>query len=107
MSRFYTPWKRDIGLKWVNYAVAKYWKLAFKKTLVEFTLTHQKNIKSIFDYFISWLTLILLQIYIYSLWNAYVTWQEHTVKCTAQISTQNTAQSFGQFGQTVECSFTS
>ena len=30
-----------------------------------------------------------------SLWNAYVTWQEHTVNCTVQISTQNTAQSFG------------
>ena len=27
-------------------------------------------------------------------------------KCTAQISTQNTAQSFGQFHQMVECSFT-
>ena len=38
--------------------------------------------------------------------NAYVTWQEHTVKCTVQISTQNTAQSFGQFGQMVECSLT-
>ena len=25
------------------------------------------------------------------------TWQEHTVKCTAQISTHNLAQSFGQF----------
>ena len=31
--------------------------------------------------------------------------QEHTVKCTVQISTQNTVQSFGQFGQMVECSF--
>ena len=29
-----------------------------------------------------------------SLWNAYVTWQEHTLKCTIQISTHNTAQSF-------------
>ena len=26
-------------------------------------------------------------------------------ECTVQISTQNTAQSFGQFGQMVECSF--
>ena len=37
-----------------------------------------------------------------------MTWQEHTVKCTVQISTQNTAQlfgQFGQFGQIVECSF--
>ena len=42
----------------------------------------------------------------YSLWNTYVTWQEHTVKCTVQIRTHNSAQSFGQFGQTVECSFT-
>ena len=41
-----------------------------------------------------------------SLWNAYVTWQEHTVKCTVQISTQSTAQSFSQFGQMVECLFT-
>ena len=32
-----------------------------------------------------------------SLWSTYVTWQEHTVKCTVEISTQNTAQSFGQF----------
>ena len=40
-----------------------------------------------------------------SLWNTYMTWQEHTAKCTVQISTQNTAQSFGQFGQMVECSF--
>ena len=31
--------------------------------------------------------------------------QEHTVKSTLQISTQNTARSFGQFGQMVECSF--
>ena len=29
--------------------------------------------------------------------NAYMTWQEHTVKCTVQISTQNRAQSFGHF----------
>ena len=29
----------------------------------------------------------------------------HTVKCTVQISTQNAEQSFGQFGQMVECSF--
>ena len=42
----------------------------------------------------------------HSLWNAYVTWQEHTVKCTVQVSTQNTAQSFGRFGQMVECLFT-
>ena len=33
-----------------------------------------------------------------SLWNAYVTWQECTVKCTVHISTHNTAQSFDQFG---------
>ena len=32
-------------------------------------------------------------------------WHEHTVKCTVQISTQNTAQSFDQFGQMFECSF--
>ena len=41
-----------------------------------------------------------------SLLNAYVTWQEHIVKCTVQISTHNSARSFGQFGQMVECSFT-
>ena len=34
-----------------------------------------------------------------------MTWQKHSVKCTVQISTQNTAQSFGQFDQMVECSF--
>ena len=34
-----------------------------------------------------------------SLWNAYVTWQEHTAKCIVQISTQNNAELFGQFGQ--------
>ena len=28
-----------------------------------------------------------------SLWNGYVIWQEHTVKCTVQRSTQNTVQS--------------
>ena len=33
-----------------------------------------------------------------SLWKVYVTWQEHTVKCTIQISTHNTAQSFDQIG---------
>ena len=32
-----------------------------------------------------------------SLWNAYMTWQEHTVKYTIHISTQNIAQSFGLF----------
>ena len=37
-----------------------------------------------------------------SLWNAYVTWREHTVICTAQVSTQNRAESFGQFGQMAE-----
>ena len=36
---------------------------------------------------------------------SFTTWQEHTVKCTVQISTQNAAQSLGQFGQMVECSF--
>ena len=41
-----------------------------------------------------------------SLWYAYVTWQERTVKCTVQISAQNTAQSFDQCGQMVERSFT-
>ena len=30
---------------------------------------------------------------------------QEKVKCTVQISTQNTARSFGQFGQIVECSF--
>ena len=33
-----------------------------------------------------------------SLGNASVTWQEHTVKWTMQVSTQNRVQSFGQFG---------
>ena len=37
--------------------------------------------------------------------NAYLIWQEHTFKCTVQISTRNTPQSFGQFTQMVECSF--
>ena len=37
--------------------------------------------------------------------NAYLIWQEHTFKCTVQISTRNTPQSFGQFPQMVECSF--
>ena len=32
-------------------------------------------------------------------------WQEHTVRYTVQISTQNTARSFAQFGQMVQCSF--
>ena len=41
-----------------------------------------------------------------SLWNAYVSGQEHTVKCTVQINTENTAQSFGRFGQMAEWSFT-
>ena len=34
-----------------------------------------------------------------------MTRQEHTVKCSGQISTQNTVPSFGQFDQMVECSF--
>ena len=40
--------------------------------------------------------------------NAYVTWQEHTVKCTVQMTTHRTAQSFGQFGlaSLVECLLT-
>ena len=33
-----------------------------------------------------------------SLWNVYVTWKEHAVKCTVQISSHNTVQSFDQFG---------
>ena len=40
-----------------------------------------------------------------SLWHAYVTWQEHTVKWTVPISTHNSLQSLGQFGQMVDCSF--
>ena len=32
--------------------------------------------------------------------------QEHTVKCTVQVTTPNTVQSFSQSGQTVECPFT-
>ena len=40
--------------------------------------------------------------------NAYVTWQEQTVKCTVQMITHRTAHSFGQFGlaSLVECLFT-
>ena len=37
----------------------------------------------------------------YGVWihcETYVTWQEHTVRCTVQINNRNTAQSFGQFG---------
>ena len=41
-----------------------------------------------------------------SLWNMCMTWQEHTMKCSIQIITQNTAQSFGQFNQMAEWSFT-
>ena len=41
-----------------------------------------------------------------SLWNTHVTRQEHKVKWTVQITTQNTAQSFGHFDQVVDCSFT-
>ena len=39
-------------------------------------------------------------------WNSYVTWQKHTLKCTVKINTHISAQSFGQFGQLVESSFT-
>ena len=41
-----------------------------------------------------------------SLWNVHMTWQEHLVKYTIQISTHNTAQSLGLFGYMVECFFT-
>ena len=34
-----------------------------------------------------------------------MTRQEHTVKCTVQISTPNTAQLPGPFGEMVDCSF--
>ena len=34
-----------------------------------------------------------------------MTGTEYTAKYTVQIITQNTAQSFGQFGPMVECSF--
>ena len=40
------------------------------------------------------------------LWNAYDKWQEHTVKCTIQISSHESAQLFDQFRLIVECSFT-
>ena len=33
------------------------------------------------------------------LWNAYMTWEEHTVKCTVRIGTHNTAQSFGRLAK--------
>ena len=33
------------------------------------------------------------------LWNAYVTWQEHKVKCTVEITTQNTAQSLASLAK--------
>ena len=35
----------------------------------------------------------------------FIYYVEQTIKCTVQICTQNTARSFGQFGQMVECSF--
>ena len=35
-----------------------------------------------------------------------VTSQEHTIKCTIKISTQNIPQSFGKFRELVECCFT-
>ena len=41
-----------------------------------------------------------------SLWNVYMTWQEHIVKCTVQKSTHNNDQLFAQFCQMVEYTFT-
>ena len=38
-------------------------------------------------------------------WTAHLISQEHAVKCTVQISSQNTAQLFGQLGKMVECFF--
>ena len=40
-----------------------------------------------------------------ALWNASVAWREHAIKCMVQISTNNTTQSFGQFGKIIKCSF--
>ena len=37
------------------------------------------------------------------LWNAYSTWQEHTVQWIVQITTQNTTQSFSKFYHLVDC----
>ena len=37
--------------------------------------------------------------------NIFEKFKEHTVKCTVQTSTHNTVQSFGKFGQMIECSF--
>ena len=41
-----------------------------------------------------------------SVWNAYVTWWEDTVKCTVRISAHKSAQSFVLFNQIFKCSFT-
>ena len=40
-----------------------------------------------------------------ALWNASMAWREHAIKCMVQISTNNTTQSFGQFGKIIKCSF--
>ena len=39
-------------------------------------------------------------------WNSYVTSQKHTVKCIVKRSTNISVESFGNFGQLVQCSFT-
>ena len=41
-----------------NYAVARYWKLAIRKTRVKFTFAQSKNIESIFNHLVYWLKLI-------------------------------------------------
>ena len=43
---------------------------------------------------------------VWSIWLYVLAMSPSHSKCTAQISTQNTAQSFGQFHQMVQCSFT-
>ena len=83
MSRFYTPWKRDIGLKWVNYVVAKYWKLAFKEnSRVNLLSLTRKILKvSLISSFPDWDLFCCKFIFIYSETR---TWHDKNIQSKAQ-----------------------
>ena len=72
--------------KWLNYVVRTYLYGAFDCMFL--SLFSCLNVKE----------LLARKRRVDSLWNAYVTWYRHTDKCTVQISSHDTAKSFGQFG---------
>ena len=66
----------------------------------------RKRTRNHFAQLAKWLSSVV-SAYLYSAFECmFLSCKSNTVKCTVEISTHNTAQSFGHFGLMVKCSFT-